>query len=182
MTHTLRILMQTLINADDAADTLTLADTYLAQMETMGDEFVLPRDHVTVKPILEYYYSDLPGFIRFVKRVRDGMAPKSAPKMHVHEVYRRLDVRLTQQERRVRLDLAADIAIKKELIPDDYHARLSYNDRCTEVWGKRKENLLRVVRAETPKKRISIDHREKLLTDFWNTIRQELDNGEVPPA
>lgn len=180
MTHPLRTLMQTLINADDSADTLTLADNYLGRMEAMGDDFVLPRDHLLVKPILDYYHNDLTGFTRYVKRVRDGMMPKSESKKNVHEVYRRLLIRLTQQERRVRLDFAANIAIQKALIPDDYHARLRYNERCTAVWGKRKENLLRTVRSETPGKRISTDHREQLLASFWKTIRQELDNGEVP--
>jgi hypothetical protein len=169
----------TVLRLDRPEDVLKLADSYLTRMQEMGDKFILPREHVLVKPALEYYAGDLAGWVKFVKSVRDRL-PKDGRTFHqgIQELYRTLEIRLTQQERRERLDAAVAVAVKKRLIDDDYDSKMRYARRCTQVWKIRRDNLLK---AHIPKKgRISLEERDELLTKFWEDIMAEIRNGEVP--
>lgn len=175
----LKEFRDTILRLDRPEDVLILADKYLTQMQELGTSFVLPREHVLVKPILEYYTGDLPGWVKFVKGVRDRL-PKEGRTFHggVHDLYRTLEIRRTQQERRERLDAAVSKALKKKLIPDTYEEKMRYARRCTQVWKERRDNLLK---AHIPKKgRLSVEEREGLLEEFWRTVMAEVDNGEVP--
>lgn len=177
----LRELRDTLLRIDHPEKLLLLADKYLTQVEELGDDFILPKDHVIIKPILEYYSGDLPGWLKFVKGVRDRL-PMAGRKFHegVNDLYRTLEVRLTQQERRERLDRAVATAVAKKLISNDTTEKIRYARRCTQSWKMRRENLLKVTASQTGNNRLSVAERETLLHEFWQQIDEEIYNGELP--
>lgn len=171
----------TVLRLDRPEEVLRLADEYLQDMERKGDRFILPKDHIIVKPVLEYYHGDLKGWVKFVKSVRDRL-PVDGRKFHegVHDIYRTVLIRLTQVERRARLDAAVTMAVKKKLIENTYDEKMRYSRRCTQAWKLRKDNLLTQHAKQTKKGVLSVEEREELLVDFWNNIAAEIDNGELP--
>jgi len=177
----LRELRDMLLRIDHPESVLQLADMYLQHLQIAGDNFRLPKEHVLVKPLLEYYADDLEGWVKFVKGVRDRL-PQVGRKFHpeVNELYRKLDIRLTQQERRERLDRAVAVALRKKLIADEYMDKMQYSRRCTQEWRLRRERILTAASKVTKGGRTSMADREVLLTEFWATIDAEIDNGEVP--
>lgn len=178
---TLKELRDTLLRVDHPERILLLADSYLSQMEKMGDNFRLPKEHALVKPILEYYANDLEGWVKFVKGVRDRL-PTHGRQFHsgVQSVYRTLEIRLTQQERRVRLDAAVNTAVKKRLIEDSYDVKMRYARRCTQAWQLRRATLLKNAANSTKSGKVTVAEREQLLEEFWRNIDLETQNGEVP--
>lgn len=175
----LKEFRSTLLRLDRPEDVLRLADKYLTQQQEMGDNFVLPREHVMVKPVLDYYAGDLAGWVKFVKGVRDRL-PVDGRTYHagVHDLYRLLNIRLVQQQRRERLDAAVAVAVKKKFVRDSYEDKQRYARRCTQTWKLRRDNMLK---AHVPDRgRISVAEREELLEDFWKQIEAEIANGEVP--
>lgn len=177
----LKVFRDMLLDAVNPEDLLRLADEYLQDMERKGEHFILPREHAVVKPVLEHYAGDLAGWVKFVKSVRDRL-PVDGRVYHagVQPFYRTLVVRLTQVQRRERLDAAVDLAVRKGLISDEYEAKMRYARRCTQVWKQRRDQLLKSHSDSTGKGRLSIEEREELLTEFWGQIAEELKNGEIP--
>ena len=177
----LREFRDTLLRLERPEEVLLLADKYLTTMEEMGDSFVLPREHVVVKPALEFYAGDLEGWVKFVRGIRDRL-PMAGRQYHkgVNELYRKLEIRLTQQERRERLDRAVTVAVKKKYIEDDYQEKLRYARRCTQVWKMRRDNMLKVAAGTTKTGKVSLGEREQLLEEFWSNINEEIQTGEIP--
>lgn len=177
----LREFRDTLLRLDHPEQVLELADKYLSMFEEMGSNFVLPREHILVKPALDYYVGDLAGWVKFVKGVRDRL-PMDGRQYHsgVQEFFRKLEVRLTQQERRERLDAALTKAISKRIIPDDYDSKVRYARRCTQSWKLRRDNMLKSASASTKTGRLSVAERETLLAEFWSNVDAEIANGELP--
>jgi hypothetical protein len=177
----LKEFRDTLLRIDRPEDVLRLADTYLHQMETMGDTFILPKEHAMVKPVLEQYAGDLSGWVKFVKNVRDRL-PVTGRQFHegVQELYRTLVVRKTQIERRARLDAAVSVAVQKKLITNDYVTKQNYANRCTQVWKLRRDKMLEIAAKQCRTGRLSVDERETMLEEFWSNVTEEIENGEVP--
>ena len=177
----LREFRETVLRLDHPETLLILADKYLTDMEAKGDSFILPKEHVAVKPVLEFYAGDLEGWVKFVAGIRDRL-PVSGRKFHpeVHMLYRTLEIRLTQQQRRERLSRAVEVAVKKRLIPNDYEEKMRYARRCTKEWQLRKTRLLDALRAGSKQNRVSVAERDSVLRDFWLNIDAEIENGELP--
>ena len=177
----LKEFRDTLLRLDRPGEVLRLADTYLRQFEDMGDKFVLPKQYELIKPVLETYYHDLAGWVKFVRGVRDRL-PVSGRKYHpeVQELYRTLEIRLMQQTRRERLDKAVAMAVRRKMIESTYDEKMRYARRCTQAWKVRRDNMLTVASKQTSKGRLSVEEREELLAEFWAGIDAEIDNGELP--
>ena len=177
---TLKELRDTLLSISHPERLIQLADEYLGRFEEMGDSFILPADHAVVKPVLEFYKGDLDGWVKFVKGTRDRLEKGTAEFNDVHEFYKKLNVRAIQRRTRAVIDVATDVALKKGLIEDNWMAKQHYARRCVQAWKLRKDFMQDEVRRTAPKGRISVDHREQLLKDFWARIAEEVNNGEVP--
>lgn len=177
----LREFRETLLRLDRPEEVLLLADRYLTQLEAMGDSFVLPREHVLVKPALEFYAGDLAGWVKFVKGVRDRL-PVSGRQYHkgMNELYRKLEIRLTQQERRERLTRAVDMALRKGMVENNYDAKMVYARRCTKAWQTRRDNMLALAAKQTQTGRLSAAEGAELRDEFWQRIDEEIANGELP--
>lgn len=171
------------LRLDHPEDLLHLADKYLQDMEAKGEHFILPREHAAVKPVLEYYAGDLEGWVRFVDSVRLRL-PKVGRRYHVgvSKLFRMLETRLIQQQRRERLNRAITAAIAKGLITDSHDEKQRYARRCVSTWQNRKELLLKNMAATARHGRITTDERATALKEFWERVDAEIDNGELPKA
>ena len=130
--------------------------------------------------LIEFYTEDLDGWILFVKNVRDRLPNGTGEREHVQDFFKLLGVRSIQRRTRAILDVAVDLAIRKNLIQDCKADKDTYAKRCIQSWKKRKDNMLKTVRTASPTCLVSVDHREQLLRDFWAQIADEVNNGEIP--
>lgn len=177
----LREFRDTLLRLDRPEEILQLADTYLTHMAELGAEFILPKKYELIKPALEYYANDLEGWVKFVRGVRDRL-PRVGRQYHpgVNALLRKLEIRLTQQLRRDRLDTAVAMAVRKGLIEGDYETKVRYAKRCTQAWKLKRETMLKNAAMSTKSNRLSVAERELLLAEFWHNIEAEIQNGELP--
>lgn len=161
---------------------LILADKYIEQYQEFSDSnmFELPAKHAWLEPAIAYYAGDLEGWVKFVRSVRDRLPPKSIEFDKVHDYYKDINARMLVQRQRRLEDMAYDVAVRKRLLADTPENRSRYAKRCTQLWKKQRKNMLDTVRADSPTGRVSVDHREKLLKEFWENIASMIDNGEVP--
>ena len=160
--------------------TIRLADHYIRQYDELKDEFVLPKEHATVAPAIEYFVGDLAAWVGFVRGIREDLPKGSLQHRGVHNIYRTLYIRITQQDRRTRLDAAVAQAVKKKIIPNNYDVKLRYVKKCTQVWQQRCASYLKAHRIETESGRLSTEEREELLEEFWKGIDTEIKRGELP--
>ena len=167
-------------NFKDPAETLQLADKYLIMMNEMGDKFRLPREHIHLAPMVNFFGPNQDVWLHFLREVRDQTPIRSDRYAKIHTVFRRADTRIRSLSRRARLANALRTAIAKGLVEDETQAKRDYERRCTQVWLKRKTNLLIEHRSEAPGGRLSNDEQRRVLDTFWRQIDAELEHGEVP--
>ena len=177
----LKELRDTLLRVDHPEKILSLADTYMKHMQEAGTEFRLPKEHIVVKVLLEYYAEDLGGWVKFVRGVRDRL-PMVGRSYHpgVNKVYRTLETRYVQVVRRKRIDAAVAQAVKKRLIEDDYASKVAYSNKCVQAWKLRRDNMLKMAANQTKSGRLSVEEREGMLEEFWLHVDEETRNGELP--
>lgn len=159
---------------------LALADKYLAQLEALKDDFILPSEHRSILPVLEYYAGDLEGWSKFVMSVRDRFLRKTVQYSNVQQLYRTILVRMIQQQRRERLNLAVEQAVKRGVIPDVYDDKIRYSRRCTQAWKLQRDAVLDAARSSTKSGRVSAEEREVLLSEFWANVHDDIMKGNLP--
>lgn len=178
---TLRELRDTLLTISHPEKWLALADDYLDRFETQGDDFILPREHAMLAPILEHYVGDLAGWMKFARGVRDRLPRYSMEYSAVHEFFSKLESRFIVRRDRRLTGLAVDVAIATKVLPDTKDDKRRYIDRCRQLWKKRRAAVLGAARRASPTGRVSLGHQEELLAEFWEQLETELNNGEIPP-
>jgi hypothetical protein len=145
----------------------------------MGDAFALPARYADMKPFIDVFVGDAKLWRDFVVSVRNALIYKAPARLEVQELFRTIDIRITQRERRERLARAVAAALDKHLIVDDYKVKTEYANLLTRDWLRRKETLLRSHR-EGGKQRLTVDYRRTLLDEFWAKIDAEIEKGELP--
>lgn len=149
--------------SSNAARALKLADDYLLELARKKEDFILPRAHASLLPILEAFADDLSGWRLYLKALHD-----------------KVEARMYQRISRSLSTLARDVAIKKGILPDTPADKERYIKRCRKLWDVRKKTMLSNARKMAPKNRLSESHRAELLADYWERLEEELNNGEVP--
>jgi hypothetical protein len=167
-------------NPDLAANWLSTADKYMQAYNENQDGFILPREHLFLKPIIDAFAHDLGRYVEFIVSVRDCLPKDSAGWERTQGVYRRIMGRHTQKVRRVRADRA--IAKAEELYGEtDFHTRLKWVSDLEHGWAKRRLDYLADRRAKTENNRLSSEERAEALLEFWDEIDTEINEGKVPP-
>lgn len=168
-----------LFNDAEAAAKLRLADRYITQKELFGSNFVLPAEHRALDPIIARYSGALPEFVKYVKAVRDAAPAKSRTYDSPHELYRTLNVRLVQQDRRDRAGRA--LAWLEKYYPKlTYDQRVRWIRKVEQQWGQRRMASMDDARRKTERGRLATDEREVILRKFWETIDAEIAEGDLP--
>jgi hypothetical protein len=178
--HTLHELYEfTLSNPEKGAKMLYLADKYLLMYDDLGEELTLPKEHEFIKPILEKFAKNPKSFSEWLFKLRNDL-PKCAGRILINALYRKVMTRALQRERRVREDAAVRMAIKIGLIIDDYAIKQAYVRKIVIEWGKRRTQLFDSERKFGKGQRIALHEQEAILADFWKTIEDEIEKGELP--
>jgi hypothetical protein len=168
-----------LITDPRIADKLRLADSYMLQVERMGRQFRVPEEHKDLAPIIDRYARSFPKFVSYVRELRDVVEPRSSSYIALHELYRMLEVRLVQQQRRDRARKAMVwLEAKHPKLTSDQKQR--WIRKLEQQWGKRRMAAMEDVRRKTPRGRLSTTEREGVLQEFWQEIDQEVEKGDLP--
>lgn len=176
----IRELTQKLIDDPRAADKLKLADGYIVSKHKLGRQFVLPREHAEIQPLLDKYAQDLPGFVEYVKGIRDTVVPRGNTYVSLHELYRTLKVRQTQQERRDRAHRAITWFEKKH--PKATTEQKSrWLRKLEQQWGRERMQAMSDARRKTRRPRLTTAEREEVLAEFWVAVDKEIAAGDLPP-
>lgn len=166
-----------ILHDHDPAKWLVLVDQYVLTLTRVG-ELILPREHAVLRPVVEAFQDDLPGFVDYVRALRDTL-PAGEAKINVHQFYRVLAVRHAQQVRRRRLDKALDKAgavLGRALDPDE---RRRVAILLEKHWGARRLQLLRDTKKQLGR-RVSTAERAELLDQFWAEVDAEIAAGRLP--
>ncbi len=115
-----------------------------------------------------------------MRSVRDRLDKKSEEFRAVHEFYKPLSVRMIQRRTRALVDSATTLAVRSGQLKDSRADKERYARRCIQSWKLRKDAMLDAVRRASPTGRVSVDHREVLLKEFWDGIADEINRGEFP--
>lgn len=168
-----------LISDPQAADKLRLADSYILQIQRMGRTFVLPEEHALIEPIIERYSKSLPKFVAYVRDVRDTVAPRSTSYIALHELYRTLEVRMVQQQRRDRARKAlAWLESRYPKLTVDQKNR--WVRKLEQQWGRERLDFMEKYRNKTASGRLSTEEREEVLKEFWQEVDAEVAAGKLP--
>jgi hypothetical protein len=155
-----------------------LADMYIEMHNRSPKNFRVPTEHKKLTPVINKFHNDQGGFVKFVRDVRDH-APKEGYK-GLNELFRRVQSRYVQHERRRRLNLGVS------LIEADIGKQFTFGQKQSvamwleQVWGKERTNRLEEARKSISKGRLSSDERADICDVFWTDIDDRLANNLVP--
>lgn len=178
MSTTTQDVTQHLLNDPSAADKLRLVDDYIAHRQRAGRRFILPHEHGELEPLIEEYSDNFPRFVEYVKRLRDTVPPRSEVYIALHELYRTLDVRMVQQQRRDRAKRALEVYERKNP-KASYDDKMKWLRRLEQAWGRRRMATLEEHRRKTLAGRLSTEEREAILKEFWQEVDKEITAGRV---
>lgn len=175
----LRAATRTILDSDEPADWLQLADMYIASFVAMPDSFVLPAQHAVLAPVVNAFYDNDVAFAEYVRALRDEL-PKGARRAAVHYVFRTINGRATQQVRRARMAralLVVEAMLGRKLEPDE---RKRVAAKLEQHWATRRREFLKAARGSTHKGRLTTDEQSALLKEFWDEIDAEIARRELP--
>lgn len=171
----LRETTQAILDSDNPAVLLKLADRYVEMYNASPEVFVLPREHIILRPIIEVFHDNLGDFVGYVKAVRNVLA--GVAKSDVHEFYRTVSTRYVQQVRRARAERAVKAVermLGRSLEPDE---KVRLVKKLEQHWGARRTAMLKHAKGSS---RLSIDDRTVMLKEFWDQVDKEIDEGDLP--
>jgi len=167
-----------LLDSRDPASWLTKADNYMELYNKDPKAFILPTAHNMLQPIIDAYADDLPGFLVFVRTIRDEVNEDRYKDMHTF--YRKMLLREAQVSRRRRMYQAVAI------IENDLYKRFTTETKVKvgawveAYWGKERMDTLSEARRNTSGNKISTDVRTEICDDFWASIDDQLSHGIAP--
>lgn len=159
---------------------LTLADKYMQTFAEAPKDFLLPKAHMILKPLIEVYARNPDGFLQYVLGVRDSFSPEDKAWEDVQVIYRRINGRYVQQQRRERSSRAVTKAIELFGGAPNYHVRLKWVADLEHEWAKRRLAFLEIHRDKLSNNRIDAETRADLLAEFWDIIDTEIYEGGLP--
>ena len=158
-----------------------LADKYMQTFVENRFNFLLPKAHEFLGPVIYRYAHDTEGFTRYLLELRDTFSKQDLAWEQVQKLQRRVNGRFVQQQRRERSSRAVVKAI--ELHGEaDYHQRLQWVAKLEHEWAGRRLLFLDAYRDTHKKTRIDTETRSELLAQFWDIVDTEIFEGKgLPP-
>lgn len=166
-------------NPDKMQEWLLIADKYMQTYAENPKTFLLPRAHEFLKPLIESYALNLEGFTLYLVGLRDSFDRTSRAYKDVQSLYRKVNGRLIQQQRRERINRA--VAKAEELYGEiPYTHRMQWMAELEHQWAKRRLEFLEANRRRYKKDRLPSEDRAELLAEFWENIDHEIYEGKLP--
>ena len=159
---------------------LNTADKHMQSYVANPELFLLAKQHEFLRPLIMAYARDLEGFTYYVLELRDNFDRRSIQYTEVQAIYRRLNGRLVQQSRRLRIARATTKA--EELYGEvPYTKRMQWMAELEHKWAQRRLAFLEIQRTRLKQKHLETELRTELLLEFWDIIDTEIYKGELPP-
>lgn len=159
-----------LITSSNPATLLKLADKYIETYNAVPDRFVLPREHVVLKPVIESFHDSLGDFVAYLRAIRNYLS--GVEKDEVHRLYRTILTRHVQQVRRSRVERALKSVEKMLGRKLDSDERKRLGRKLEQHWHARREALRRANKGAA--------QGQGMFDEFWKTIDTEIENGDLP--
>jgi len=166
-------------NPDKLNEWLSVADKHMQSYAEDPRQFLLPRAHVFLQPLIATYALNIEGFTLYLVGLRDSFDRNSVAYKSVQKVYRRINGRYIQQQRRERMDRA--VAKAEELFGEiPFLQRLQWIAHLEHQWAKRRLSYLEAQRGRYENDRLPAEDRVELLAEFWEQIDTEIYEGRLP--
>lgn len=190
MNAEMKVLIDLLIQREDLIPSLKQAAIYMetmrkkqrmlmADQDDVPDERV-PKDYAHIMPIANAFYNDYKGWSIFLRTLRDGSGwgTKDPRWRKLHELMRLADINTSQTLARGMAGEAADLYAQTH--PFHKGDRTKYTSYCRGVWREQLALKIKNARTAGGKDRLPQDERQEITEAFWQTIRDQLDNGNIP--
>lgn len=171
-----------LLHEQDIGKWIRLADSYIQAYNRIPNQFVLPREHAALKPVIDAFALDTQAFAQYIRAMRDGS--EGAAYDELHEIYRTISVRALQAQRRTRLRRATLIMVPR--VEKALGRPLRYDDEVVlskfieQRWGSMRMDAMAEARNERSVKRLPSEDRSVLLEQFWQSLDKALEREDVP--
>lgn len=160
---------------------ITLADKYMQTLCKDPETFLIAKPHSFLEPLVRAYATNLEDFLLYLIELRDAFSKEDLAWEHVQTVYRRINGRFVQQQRRERSNRAIAKA-EEQYGPTDFHSRLQWVADLEHSWAGRRLLFLDDYRDKYKTKRLDTETRAEVLLEFWETIDFEIHTGkDLPP-
>ena len=169
---------QWILTSYDPQEYVVLADMYIEMYTRSPSSFRIPQEYAQLMPIVEAYYNKLGDFVGFVRNLRDAVTKEQYADMH--EVFRRINSRHVQIERRRRLAKAVN------LIEENLHRTFTYEQKKSvekwleSYWGSERATRLNDVRTASRNPQLSTDERAEICDIYWADLDNKLQHNIVP--
>lgn len=166
-----------ILTQKDQASWIKIADVHIQSMQQLGSKFVLPVEHHVLKPFIDRFKDDGWGLAEYILRLRD-MSNDKDQKRDLHELYRTIMTRFMQQDLRARTNRAVERYQKDNNKVFSAIEKQAYKNKLNAVWALGRLEYMKTCRGT--KKRLTTDERAIALKEFWATIDEKIDNGDIP--
>jgi len=166
-------------NPDKVHEWLNIVDKYMQTYAKDKSLVLLPKAHEFLMPLIQAYATHLEGFIDYILELRDHYDRGSHQFEKTQSLYRRINGRYVQQQRRERIGRA--VARAEEL-----HGEIPFTDRIKwmadleHIWAQRRLAFLEEQRLRLKLARLSTELRTEYLLEFWDIIDTEIYEGRIP--
>jgi hypothetical protein len=167
-------------NPDKIAEWLSIADRHMQTYVENPNLVVLPRAHEFLRPLIEGFAKHLEGFADYILELRGNFARTSSQFKDIQAIYRRLNGRWVQQQRRERMIRAVE---KAESLHGEipYTKRMQWMAELEHEWAQRRLAFLEQQRKRLRMERMATELRTEYLLEFWDIIDTEIYKGDLPP-
>ena len=167
-----------IVDSETPAEMVELLDAYIQMYKKSVITFIMPTEHQKLFYAVVKFSSDLKGYVEFISQTRDVLGEKHFDKMQF--VFRRINSRFTQIERRRRLKSATEIigsVLRKDFTVGQKNAVESWLEN---YWSKERLDDLEYARKRGKSIRLSTEERAEICDGFWSTVDHELKNKRSP--
>lgn len=156
---------------------LSVIDRHILAFGEDADDLQLPPEYKILQPVVNKYRKDLPGFTQYLRELRDELPNRSGEWREVQLVYRKVNTRLIQRQRRE----LTNMALEKNLVKYGqvkFQERLKWISRLEALWAKKRILFLEEMRAEGKNPHIKIEELNEILTEFWKNVKTDIEAGK----
>ena len=157
------------------------ADYYLVQYDDNPDRFVLPKDFVEAKPVIEAFAGDSLAYAKWLRKFNSDYVPRGS------DIGKAITTRaaksqcrgINRRKRNMELD-AITQAIRLGRIKDSPGDKARFKLRLSRWIKEQYTGLLDAHRRQTKVGRLSVEERDELASNFWEELAQRIAGGELP--
>lgn len=169
---------QWILDSKHPEDCIMLADMYIEMYNRTPTNFRVPQEHKALQAVVTFYHNKPSEFVKFVRGIRDAATKEQYGS--IHELFRRVQSRFVQQERRRRLAEGIALIEKALNVSFSFGQKQSVATWLEQYWGKERTSALEDARRTCGNERLLTDERAEICEVFWEGVDADLKNDIVP--